>query len=418
MKNIIQILSDFKKRGGFWFFIGSFGNKIISFLISLLIIRAMSLSEYGNWAYALTIVSVVFPFKSFGLENSLMRFGSLMDDAKSKYLLYRYSKKQGLIISSLLAISIILIAPLITKKMPDAYALLVILACWLPSSFLMESKQSYFRLLKTHKVYSISQITQGLTVLCLGLLFYKLWGSLAFAVVFTLVPAIIQLLFKTEISVDNSPIEWKTVEKKKFFSYGLLTALTMVVSQLVFYLDVFLIENLVPNPDEQLAIYRTATLIPMNLAFLAIAFVNNDFVHISEHSDDKNFLLRYLKNYYKLFSIYALAAVLIFMLPAQYWVKIFGEGYTETGPIFAVLVFAILGSILFRIPAGNMLAAIGMVRINTWVSYSAILFNGILSYFLILQYGIIGAAYGTAIILWSTGIFSLVYLLRHIKTKI
>ncbi len=418
MKQIIQILSDFKKRGGFWFFMGSFGHKIISFLISLLIIRAMSKSEYGNWAYALTIVSVAFPFKGLGLENSLMRFGALKSNLKDKYNLYRFTRKQGLLISILLAISIMLIAPFITKKMNDAYALLILLACWLPSSFLMESKQSYFRLIKEHKTYSISQISQGLVVLAIGYLGYKLWGSLAFAAVFSITPAIVQFLFKTSSVEPVEKIQWEQTNKKKFYSYGLLTAFTMVVSQLLFYLDVFLIENLVPNPEEQLAIYRTATLIPINLGFIAIAYVNNDFVHLSENSEDKNYLLSYLKNYYKLFGLYSLMAILCFMLPANYWVKIFGEGYAEAGPIFSILVIAILGSILFRIPAGNILAAIGLVKINTWVSYSAIILNGIISYFLILEYGIIGAAYGTAIILWSAGIFSLVYLLRHIKTKI
>ncbi len=377
----------------------------------------MTQAEYGNWAYALTIVSVVFPFKGLGLENAMMRFGSLNNSLHEKFKLYKYSRKQGLIISLILAALVILIAPLITKKMEDSYNLILILACWLPSSFLMESKQSYFRLLKRHKIYSISQISQGIVVLVIGFIAYKLGGSLAFALIFTLAPAFIQLLFSADLKESIGQFDWSipTFKKKEFYSYGVLTALTMVVSQLVFYLDVFLIENLVANPDESLAIYRTATLIPLNLGFIAVAFVNNDFVHLSEHSKDKLYLIKYLKNYYKLFGIYALAVVICFMLPANYWVQIFGKEYSDAGPIFSVLVFAMTGSILFRIPAGNMLAAIGMVKINTWISYSAIILNGVLSYFLILEYGIIGAAYGTAIILWSTGIFGLVYLLRHIQ---
>ncbi len=377
----------------------------------------MTKAEYGSWVYALFIVSVFFPFKGLGLENSLMRFGALNSSLSEKYNLYKFSRNIGLMVSLALAIAIALIAPLITKKLPDAYNLVLIMVCWLPASYLLESKQSYYRLLKRHKIYSASQIAQGLFVLTLGYLGYKIWGSFAFATCFALAPAIISILFNVP-KESIQAIKWTNFSKKKFYSYGLLTGVTMVITQFIFYIDIFLIENLIPKPEESLAAYRTATLIPLNLGFIAVAYVNNDFVHISENSSNKEFLLKYLKNYYKLFSIYAVAIILFFLLPGHYWVKIFGEGYGEITPIFSVLILAMIGTILLRIPAGNVLAAMGLVKINSWVSYSALIFNGALSYFLIKEFGIIGAAYGSAITFWMTGTFSLLFLLRHIKTKL
>ncbi len=71
-----------------------------------------------------------------------------------------------------------------------------------------------------------------------------------------------------------------------------------------------------------------------------------------------------------------------------------------------LLVFAIgvSGAFIFRVPFGNIMVAVGWTKTTTIISILTLVADIILNYFWIQEYGIIGAAYATSLLLWVSGI--------------
>ena len=67
-----------------------------------------------------------------------------------------------------------------------------------------------------------------------------------------------------------------------------------------------------------------------------------------------------------------------------------------------------VGAFILRIPFGNMLAAVGKSNWNAIVAFIMLVLNGILNYYAIYAWGIVGAAIVTSSLLWISGILSLV----------
>jgi O-antigen/teichoic acid export membrane protein len=75
----------------------------------------------------------------------------------------------------------------------------------------------------------------------------------------------------------------------------------------------------------------------------------------------------------------------------------------------------VVGGLLFRVPLGNMLTAIGWVKLNALNSFVVFLLNVGLSYWAIMHWGIRGAAIVTSSMMWLSGLFSLIAVLYFVK---
>jgi len=94
---------------------------------------------------------------------------------------------------------------------------------------------------------------------------------------------------------------------------------------------------------------------------------------------------------------------------------LFGNDYIEAVPLFRVLIIGMLGAFIFRIPFGNLLAAVGKSNWNAFVAFAILFLNGILNYYAIKNYGIIGAAIVTSSLFWISGFVSLVLFFGYLK---
>ena len=67
------------------------------------------------------------------------------------------------------------------------------------------------------------------------------------------------------------------------------------------------------------------------------------------------------------------------------------------------------------IPFGNMLASVGKSNWNAIVALIILVLNGVLNYYAIYAWGIIGAAIVTCALLWISGILSLALFFVYLK---
>ena len=146
--------------------------------------------------------------------------------------------------------------------------------------------------------------------------------------------------------------------------------------------------------------------------------MTTDFVQLSRASEyNPSYLKTYYLNYLKLFSGISLALVVFFYFGSSTILKIFGKDYYEYPELMFIFSIGIAGGLLFRVPMGNMLSAIGWPKVNAILSVIILLINLVANYWMVTNYGTIGAAITTSALMWLSGFLSLGAFLYFLKQK-
>lgn len=415
MKNI---LTEFKQRGGYWFFSSSIIDKITRVSLTFFLTYILSKTENGIWANAMVIVSIFFPIKSLGIEAGILQHGTHLSESDKKSLFHSIFKRGFLIVIGFVLLAL-LSTFFLTTGFKDSQYLIFILSFWLLTYYCFEMLLNYNRIIKNHKQYAKIQSTYNILFAILLILGFWLKGTYGIASAFVLTPLIIFFLFFPEF-MSAPKLNWEKINFtfKDIINFGFKTSLSNYASLLLFYLDVLLIQHLLNSPDD-LAIYRTATIIPLNIPFIASIYLNNDYVHLVEKKLNKQYIKDYLFKYFKIFTLILLLSFLVLIPFADFiWEDLLFNGkYQDSTSIYLTLLMGTTSIILLRMPAGNILSALGFVNINTVVAYITLVFNFFLSYFLFFEFGLLGIAYGTIISLFLSGLIMMGYLIMFLKKK-
>jgi len=417
VKDLKKFILSFYERKGTLILFSSIFAKLSSFLISFMVIRMVDQDEYGFIVYASTIISFLIPFMGMGAFQSLLRFGASANSFLAKKQIFNYSFSRGGLLSISLMLLVLLFSPLISTSLPNSSIYLSILCFQIISLFILESVKNYIRLLHMNHLYAYIEIINSIVLLISTLGLCYLYGGVGYVIGLVISPVIVGVTviirFKLiDVSILNLPREYRL---SQFWRYGLFVSFGAVASQLLYSIDIISIGHLIERSEKEIAIYKAASLIPFSLMFIPQAFVTTDFVKISERATEKKFLSDYLKNYQYLFIILSLVMLSVFIPCANYIIKIFGNNYSEAGYLFKIFSIGLAGGFIFRIPCGNLLAAVGKANWNAIVSAVILVLNIGLNYLFVKRYGIQGAAYVTTILIWVSGITT--YLLFSIYVK-
>ncbi|OOE39373.1 hypothetical protein BZG09_16900 [Salinivibrio kushneri] len=86
---------------------------------------------------------------------------------------------------------------------------------------------------------------------------------------------------------------------------------------------------------------------------------------------------------------------------------LFGNKYFESVEVFKILSLGVCGSFLLRQPFGILINVSGRPSFNLINGILVLISTVLLLYFLVPKYGVVGAAYSSAIMLWGSGLLSL-----------
>ncbi|MFA6618036.1 MAG: polysaccharide biosynthesis C-terminal domain-containing protein [Candidatus Neomarinimicrobiota bacterium] len=417
MRKIRNFMRSFTDRGGVHIFTSTFLSKIAGFVLSVLVVRLFSKEVYGYYSYAHSVMIIILPLSGFGLHHALLRFASIENDNNKKIDLFTRFLSVGFLGSLLLSILIILLSKVITTQLPEAGRYLKLLSPLTITFFLSELLFSLYRSMKDNRTYAFGMLTKALLLLGLCYLMSKYFGADGYAISYVLVPFIVALtLFalgrkKHGFRLKNN----SDLKLKEYIKYGLFVGLGSIASQLVLMMDTIMIGNILAD-SSQLANYRVATILPINLLLLPAILLRTDFVYIAEKYLNKEFLLNYYKKYLLTFTVILVAIFTVWLIFDDQIIRIFGPEYASVKPIILVLLIMLVGNFLFRTPLGNMLAAVGKSSWNTVSNTILVVENIILNFILIPQYSIMGAAIATTISIWTSGLINII-LFRHYLRK-
>ena len=406
---MIRILKNFIDKEGAYVFASSFFTKICSFLTSLILIQILSPDEFGVLSYVLSALAFFIPFSGAGMQYSFLRYAPMIDDKENRIALFQHSLFRGLLFSFFLAFVLFLLMPWLNSAVGNTSIYFSWLIFYLFSFFLIELVKMGYRVDYQNKKYARIDVYLSALVLLFGTGFAYFYGPLAYVVVFVTVPLVIGL-FHLKV-----PVKVGVKIPEKYYSYGIWIGIGGIASQLMYSLDVFLVGKLIQDP-QQVAIYRSASIIPTALFFIPNSYITTHYTDLAKNSMDKEYLIRFSKDYIKLFSVLGLVlgALLYFMSDSIISI-LFGEEYTEAAYLFEILILGMLGAFILRIPFGNILASVGKSNWNAIVAFIILVLNGILNYYAIYSWGIVGAAIVTSALFWISGILSLALFFAYLK---
>lgn len=412
MSELKKFINDFVQNKGLLVFLSILVEKLVGLINTIVVVRMITEKEYGTITIIASVFAVFITLNGLGSLQGFMRYGALEKTTEAKDKLANYIFKEGFKRHLVLTILFFVVAIFYEFKYPSIWLVILFFVIRMIGVYFYSFILSYYRIHGKNNVFSLVSIKiNGIGLLLTFALTYY-FGTYGYLTGLAFIPWL-SLFFidkKQFKKVVQKPLD---LNLKSFWNYSFNSSITYFLSEILFILDVFLIGFFLD--ESAVANYKVAIILPMNLMFIPMIFMQTDYPKLVENATDKNYLKFYIVNYYKLF-----IPLSILMLSCGFFLKdwilpfVFGEQYHENGWIFFMILFAVATNMCFRNLYGNLLSAVGRAKNNTLVSVVSIILMLILSLVLIPIYGILGAAISLAITFITTGLLSFIFFRKYL----
>jgi len=362
MKSLKDFIHAFLKNNGQYVFLSLLIAKVCAFLGSVLIIRILPENEFGVLSIVASVFAIFAPFSGFGSAQSLIRFGAACETVKEKKALSNYFFTKGFVNQLILSVVFFLFAFAYLHKYEDIFIIFLFFGIRLIGVYFLQHVQSERRIHFRNKDFAMINNVVNISAILMMVVFSYYWGLIGYLIANAAAPFLSLFWFKNykTKSIFN-------FNKKEIWSFALHASTTAFLSDAFFATDILLLGFL--KNETMVANYKVAILLPSNITFLALAFMQSDYPVLAKNFKNKEFLRNYIINYYKIF-----IPICIFICGIGYFVGswvltlFFGKEYSENGSLFFIFLVAFCGSMLLRSLYGNLLAAVGMMKKNTLYS--------------------------------------------------
>ncbi|MDR1564366.1 MAG: oligosaccharide flippase family protein [Oscillospiraceae bacterium] len=427
LRSLPQQLKSVTKKGFFHILISNTLVNIIAFLSSSLVVKVLSKQEFGVLGFVDNIVGYILLFNAIGMANSVLRYCSMTDDLARKEAILRFCIKMGIVIDLVLvaiSLPIILFVPM--KDFENARGVLIF-ASFIPlAHFLFTCFSYYLRSNFLNKEFSkvsvLFTLTTAVTQLLLALKL-RVFGSISGKyVAYIAAIALAMWIISRHLSKDTQGKRLKppTLDLKEkramiIFAIGSLAgssfSLIMPLNEQIVVTNVLGSRILTAN-------YKAASILPQSIQFITSSVMIFIYPYFARNS----FNGKWIWKHFKLLT-YAMSALMILIsiigvIATPFLIHVmFKDSYKDiTGLMrFMWVVFGINAAI--RMPAGNILGAIGEIKFNLIVSIASCVVHLGLDLFFISYLGINGAVYALTITYIASGLLNIIYLYKKAKDK-
>ncbi len=415
MSEKIRAVAEKLYRIGFaHIFTTSVINKLLSLITNMVIVRVLSKSDYGMYSYAYNIVTIVLIVSDLGTRMARFQYCCETNDPAERKAITRFLMSIGTVSNIVFSVGTFLYATFLPLSIPGGKFALQMLSATYLFQYYYDQTCYGFRIEKDNKRYAfltnINSIGYGVSV-CVGAWLFGIAGMVSGKYISFVLPVVIGLCLMKKQTDGNAghTATLSAIKKREMVKYGLLIVLTNSVSSVLSYFDTYLVGRIITD-ELVLADYKVATVIPHALNFIPLCCMTMIYPYFVEHKDDKKWIIQ---NTHKIQLLLGAVGSVIsaggFLL-APYIIKfVFGEQYLTAVPVFRILIATFFIACTFRIPTGNILSMMHLVKVNFWLSVGECVINIAADVLLIHKYGSIGAAYATFIITVLSSLFSGIY---------
>lgn len=411
MKDLILFFKQFFQNKGLLIFSSIFISKFVMLVYTIFIVKMISESEFGK----ITLIAAVFgffvPLNGFGSTQILMKFGSQSSDSITKENLGQYLFRKGLMNQLLLCVLFFAACQFYSLKFENLFYIISLFTIRLLGFYFLGHIQADYRIKGNNKKFAEINIVTNLIMLGVTLVLTLAFGAMGYVIALALGPYLSLFYFKKSHFTYNTSV-LNNFNIKSLWAYGRMESVAYFLSELMFSLDVILIALFLA--DEEIAIYKVAMILPMNLMILPVIFFQTDFPKIAKNATDKVFLKFYILNYYRIFIPFGIIAVLIsYFFCSEILTLFFKKGYIEGSSVFFIATVGVILAMLSRILFINLTSAVGKSKWNVWVSVFSLFCLIVLNLILIPRYQMNGAALSMMITMIASGIFSMILFMKY-----
>lgn len=415
-----KIAKKLLQTGFLYVFGSSVINKIINFLSSIILVRILSKTEYGIFAYAWNIYSLLILLEGMGMASAILQLSSENTNDRTKVKsVFQYGLKFGTIVNFFLMVLMIVIGLFVPFEIKGAGTLLVLLGALPALQFLVNSILNTIRSVKLNKTFGALTTTNTVLTFCMcvigayifrekGLVFgYYVSNTLTVILCIN----VFRKNFKSATPLDNT-------DKKAMRSIAFISMCNTALAQLLYLADVFVLGIVIPE-ETVIASYKVATVIPTALSFIPGVLVTYLYPYFAEHRNDPEWCLKTSKTvFFGMGILNAIISATLFIF-GELIIKIFfGAQYLDALPIFRILAINYFFSGTFRTLAGNLLITQRKLKFNLFVGILTGSVNVIADVFFIQWWGSMGAAYATVLVVLISSILSTSYLFYTLNEKL
>lgn len=386
-------------RGAVFFGFGRVSSQILSFIILIILTNFLGASNYGIYAFGLTIISLIGSVANFGSDKANLRFIPANPGTQSEYLSLSYLI--GLVGGISSGILIFIFAPLINQYTLQSSLLIFTLQLFvilLLTRIALQLTTTAFRALDLPELDSLLQqlLLPGAKIIVVVLTIYFLGTYESVLLGLVIIESCVALLgmyiliARTELKIRYP----RSVPIKKYLSFSLPASIKDASSLLFTQIDIFMIGFFVTAAN--VGIYRVAIMLGTLIA-LPLASVNRIFPSISAklyHNNQQAELDDVFNNVTR-WVITLTAPILLVSATYRFEIlQLLGPGFTEGATIFVVILIARF----IESSTGVVSELLLMTDNQNIVSGNQVVFgsmNIFLNFVLIPDYGLFGAAIAT-----------------------
>ncbi len=413
MKDLITFINQFFSNKGFFVFLSLLVSKLTQFITVVFVIKLISEDDFGRITLIASVLSFFTPINGFGSAQGLMKFGTSLENAEDKNNLSRYMFWKGFRNQILVTLIFILFCSVYGIKYQDLSIIILFFSIRLVGFFFLGHLQVDYRMHNDN--FSLSMMT--MMVNCIGLIIAFVmtyyYGAIGYLISMAISPFLSCIYLKNKHWNGIRQIH-KSINGKFLWSFSLLESLAYLASEILFSIDIILIALFLAEKD--IALYKVAIILPMNLIFLPNIFLHTDFSKIVSNHLNKSYLKFYLLNYLKLFIPGGIVMLILgYIFKDQILGFVFKAEYANGGWAFFIALCGVVSAMWMKVLFTYMLSAVGKAVWNVYVSISALIVLVVLAFIFIPNYGIEGAAFSMAMALFLSGICSSVFFLNHFR---
>lgn len=400
MRSLYIFISDFLKNNGHHIFGSLLIAKICGFVGSLFIINNLPKSEFGIISIVASVFFIFVSFNGFGSNQILLRYGSLDQHICDKKTLTNYLLKRGFVHQIIISLIFIFISLFYVNKYEHILIIFMLFSVRLIGFYFLNHIQAELRVFDNNKDFAlVSNVVNISGVLLLIVLSY-FFGFVGYLVSIAISPFFCLIWYRKSdfVQVFGSI----NFTKKEMWSFGLHAAGTALLSDALLSADVLLLSFLMN--ETAVANYKVGLLIPINITFLASTFMQSDYPILAKNSKNKVFLKNYISNYYKIFiPICFLIFFFGFVFKEKIFNLFFDKMYAKNQMLFLIFLAGFSLNMLFRNLYGNLLSAVGMMKMNTAISILTLMMLVLFSFVFVKKFGIEGMAFSLTLSMFIGG---------------
>lgn len=418
--DIIKQIKLLFNNGFFHIFTGTFLNKAVTMISSIVVARLIDKEKYAYLGYSDTIYGYLALFTGLGMASALLKICAGNTEKENDYSYLRYAVKCGIAFELIISAFTIILFSFINIPFPQARHYIIITVLYPTLYCLYDLLVTFMRSKQYNKKYAYINLLYSILTCVFSIAFVLLFDAvgLIYARYMVLVVLLVYLIHFTKnyfkdsmhhtISLDNRKMFWKI-------------ALTLVVanafSGMMPFNENMLISHIIEE-ETILANFRVANFFPQMILLVTQA-VNVYFFPIAAGMDNEG---KSIEKYGIKVGVFNFILVIAFTIGGIIFTPFFlpllyGEKYVDAVGVSVLLWITRGMNAGIRMIPMNMLIALGKYGFNLRMSIITFFAQIITDWLFIVKYGVYGVVYGTVVIYLITGIIYWVVFVKSSRRK-